>query len=273
MNWRLIRAIAIKDLKEVRQNRMAWMPALIVPLIFVVVLPLVLMVLPRAFADMSGEMTEEMDELLAMVSPALAEQVAGMTPEQTATVLLLGYLLAPLFLIMPLMFAGIVGSESFVGEKERKTLEALLYTPASDRELFLGKVVASVIPAIALSLLSFAAYAIVLNIVGWPTMGRVWFPLPHWWPLMLWVAPAVATLGMAASVIVSSHVSTFMEAYQFSGALVLPLIVLVIGQFVGVISLTVGFMLLLGLIIWVIDAALIRTGIRIFRRSELIARI
>jgi ABC-type Na+ efflux pump permease subunit len=273
MNWRLIRAIAIKDLKEVRQNRMAWMPALIVPLIFVVVLPLVLMVLPRAFGDLSGEMGGEMDDLLGMVSPALAEQLQDMTPEQMATVLLLGYLLAPLFLILPLMFAGIVGSESFVGEKERKTLEALLYTPASDRELFLGKVIASVIPAIALSLLSFAAYAVVLNLAGWPTMGRIWFPLPHWWPLMLWVAPAVATLGMAASVIVSSRVSTFMEAYQFSGALVLPLILLVIGQIVGAISLSIPFMLVVGLLIWILDAVLIRTGIRIFRRSELIARI
>src|SRR5688500_6665953 len=170
MNWRLIRAIAIKDLKEVRQNRMAWIPAIIVPLIFVVVLPLALMVLPRLF-DMSGSMTEELDDLKGML-PALAEQLQGMNPEQMATVVILGYMLAPLFLILPLMFAGIVGSESFVGEKERKTLEALLYTPATDGELFLGKVIASVVPALLLSLLCFAAYAVVLNLAGWPTFGR-----------------------------------------------------------------------------------------------------
>jgi ABC-type Na+ efflux pump permease subunit len=272
MNWRLIRAIAIKDLKEVRQNRMAWMPALIVPLIFAVALPLVFLAIPRAFAG-GDFMSGELDDLMGMVSPALAEQLEGLNPEQMVTVLLLGYLLAPMFLIMPLMFAGIVGAESFVGEKERKTLEALLYSPASDQELFLGKLVASVIPAIALSLLCFAAYTIVLNLVGWPIMGRIWFPLPHWWPLMLWVAPAVATLGMAVSVIVSTRVSTFMEAYQFSGALVLPLLILVIGQIVGIISLSVGLMLGVGLLIWILDAVLIRIGLRIFRRSELIARI
>lgn len=213
MNWRLVRAIAIKDLKEVRQNRMAWLPAIIVPLIFVLVLPLALMVLPRAFSDVPDAITNEMDDLMAMVSPALAEQVAGLNAEQLALVLMLGYLLAPMFLILPLLFASIVGAESFVGEKERKTLEALLYTPASDAELFLSKVLASIAPAVALSWLCFVAYALVLNIAGWPVMARIWFPLPHWWPLMLWVAPAVATLGMAASVIVSSRVSTFMETW------------------------------------------------------------
>jgi ABC-2 type transport system permease protein len=270
MNWRLIRAIAIKDLKEVRQNRMAWMPAIIMPLIFVVVLPLIFMVIPRSFGDMASG---EMDDLAGMLTPALSDELSGLNVEQLFTVLMLGYFLAPMFLILPLMFAGIVGAESFVGEKERKTLEALLYTPASDTELFLGKVIASVIPAITLSLLCFAAYAIVLNVAGWETMGRIWFPLPHWWPMMLWVAPAVATLAMSASVIVSTRVSTFMAAYQFSGALVLPLLILLIGQTFGVISLTVGLMLGLGFVIWILDAVLIRIGLRIFRRSELIARI
>jgi ABC-type Na+ efflux pump permease subunit len=251
---------------------MAWMPAVLVPVIFVIVLPLILIAVPRAFGA-SDALSGDMDDLLAMVSPSMAEQLDGLNPEQMATVILLGFLLAPMFLIMPLMFAGIVGAESFVGEKERKTLEALLYTPASDRELFLGKVIASVVPAIALSLLCFAVYIVVLNVVGWPTMGRVWFPLPHWWPLMLWVSPAVATLGMSASVIVSTRVSTFMEAYQFSGALVLPLLVLVIGQMVGIISLSVGLMLGVGLLIWILDAVLIRVGLRMFRRSELMARM
>jgi ABC-type Na+ efflux pump permease subunit len=272
MNWRLIRAIATKDLKEVRQNRMAWMPAIIVPLVFVVVLPLLLMVLPRALTQAPGGLAGELEDLKEML-PALSEQLRGLNPEQTATVLLLGYLLAPLFLIMPLLFAGIVGSESFAGEKERKTLEALLYTPASDRELFLGKVIAAVVPAVILSLLCFAVYAVVLNVIGWPTFGRVWFPLPHWWPLMLWVAPAVATLGMAASVIVSSRVSTFMEAYQLSGALVLPLIFLFIGQLVGVISLSIGLVLLVGLVLWILNAVLLRVGIQSFRRSELMTRL
>jgi hypothetical protein len=36
MNWRSIWAIARKDLKEVRQNKVAWGPAIAIPLIFAI---------------------------------------------------------------------------------------------------------------------------------------------------------------------------------------------------------------------------------------------
>jgi len=36
VNWRAIRTIALKDLKEVAQNRGVWVPALVVPLVFLV---------------------------------------------------------------------------------------------------------------------------------------------------------------------------------------------------------------------------------------------
>jgi ABC-2 type transport system permease protein len=72
---------------------------------------------------------------------------------------------------------------------------------------------------------------------------------------------------------VSSRVTTFMEAYQTSGLLVVPLIVLIIGQLAGVIYLSVGFVLLLGVVLWVIDIALIAIGVKQFRRAELIAKL
>src|SRR5258708_30471468 len=107
-----------------------------------------------------------------------------------------------MLLLLPLMFSSIAGADSFVGERERKTLEALLYTPASDGELFLGKVIGSGVPALLLTWLSFAVYAIVENTAGWYIMHRVSFPPAAWWPLMLWVAPALPTLGMAAAVLI-----------------------------------------------------------------------
>ena len=51
-----------------------------------------------------------------------------LSPEQLPIVLILGYLIAPLFLILPLVISCVIAAEAFVGEKERKTLEALLYT-------------------------------------------------------------------------------------------------------------------------------------------------
>ena len=40
-----------------------------------------------------------------------------------------GYLLAPLFLIVPLMVSAVLAADAFAGEKERRTLESLLHLP------------------------------------------------------------------------------------------------------------------------------------------------
>ncbi len=275
MNGRVLRAIAAKDLKEVGQNRAAWVPAVIVPLVFLVILPLAIILAPSLLnVPMTALLAEQGPVgMMRQNVPALAAELNGLNERQLWVVLMTGYLLAPFFLIMPLMFSTIVGAESFAGEKERKTLEALIYTPATDGELFLGKVLASVVPAVALAWLSFLVYAVVVNVAGWPVMGRVWFPIATWWPLMLWVTPAVATLGMAATVLISARVSTFMEAYQLSASLVVLVLALTVGQISGVLYLSVGIGLLIGLALWIVDAALIWFGVRTFARGSLLSRL
>jgi len=88
----------------------------------------------------------------------LSETIGGMDQTQSGIVLLIGYLFAPFFLIMPLMFSTVIAAESFAGERERKTIEALLYTPATDTELFLGKVLAAFTPAVLITWGGFIAY-------------------------------------------------------------------------------------------------------------------
>lgn len=276
MKWRTIRTVAAKDLAEVRLNRAAWIPALVLPSLFVLFLPLAIIVLPSRLGGATEDLLasdRSLRLLLENMPPAAAAEFSGLDSLQTWVVLMAGYLLAPLFLVMPLMFSSIVGADSFAGEKERKTLEGLLYTPASDQELLLGKLLAAVLPAVALTWLSFLAHALVVNATSWPIIGRLWFPPPAWWPLMLWVAPAVATLGMAATVLISTRVSTFMEAYQLSGSLVVLVVALVAGQFSGLLFLSVDVTLLVGLVVWVVDAALLWFSVRVFRRGELIARL
>ncbi len=271
VNWRIIWNIALKDWKEIRQNRMALLPSLIVPLLFTVVLPLVILALINLpEAGMGGE---DVQALLTLMPAPIREQLAGLTTNQATIVLLLGFIYAPMFLIVPLIVASVFGADSIVGEKERKTLEALLYTPASDRELYLAKLISSVVPAVALSWSSFILYTIVLNVAGASLMGRVWFPLAHWYPLILWVSPAVATMGMSVIVLVSSRVNTFTEAQQTSGLLTLPIVALVVGQATGILNLTVELMLVVGAVVWLVDAVLIWIGVKQFSRSALMARI
>lgn len=274
MNRRSIWAIARKDLKEVRQNKVAWGPAIIVPLIFAILMPILLIVLPQMIPveDVERELGD-INVLLSKLPPSMQSLFNGLSLEQMFVLYLTGFMLAPLFLILPLMFSAVVGADSFVGERERKTMEALLYTPATDLELFLGKVLASVIPAILLSWLTYLVYIIVVNVASFGLFGRIWFPLPTWWPLMFWLTPALAVLGISATVMISARVKTFMEAYQLSASLVVLVLALVAGQATGVLFLGVGTVLLIGSLIWVVDAILIYISVRNFKRSRLIAQV
>lgn len=275
MNGRTLLTIAVKDLKEVRQNRAAWIPALVVPLVVAVLLPVGLILIPDFFRATTISITPLLADSgpLGMMReriPALAQALAGLDEYQTWVVLTTGYLLAPFLLIFPLMFSTIVASESFVGEKERKTLEALIYTPASDGELFLGKALAAFAPAVLLTWIGFLVYSVAVNAAGWRVMGQIWFPPAFWWPLMLWVAPAFAALGVAVTVLISTRVRTFMEAYQISGSLVLLVLMLVLGQVTGVLYLSAGMALIVGLALWLVDMLLLYFGIRTFRRETLL---
>jgi ABC-type Na+ efflux pump permease subunit len=222
--------------------------------------------------DIEREMGD-IQELLEKLPPAVQLIFNGLKLEQMFVLYMAAFMLAPLFLIMPLMFSSVVGADSFVGERERKTLEALLYSPATDMELFLGKVLAAVIPAISLSWLTYLVYIIVVNVASYGLFNRIWFPLPTWWPMMFWMTPAFALLGVSATVLISSRVKTFMEAYQLTGSLVIIVLALVIGQVTGVLYLGVGSVMLLGTLIWVVDAILIYIGVRSFKRSMLVSRL
>jgi len=85
--------------------------------------------------------------------------------------------------------------------------------------------------------------------------------------------PAAAALGLSVIVLVSVRVKTFQEANQLGGVVVVPILLLVFGQIAGVLYFSVSLVLLVGLILWIIDAVLVYFGVRTFHRGELIARL
>ncbi len=273
MNWRTIKTIAGKDIKEATQNKSVWLPILIVPLIFVVLLPVGMTLAIGSSAATEANPLNDPDFAMFMerMPQFLSDLIEGLDSAQSGIVLLLGYLFAPFFLIMPLMFSTVIASESFAGERERKTVEALLYTPATDTELFLGKVLAALVPALLITWGGFLAYSVVVNVAAYSVMGRIWFPLPSWYPLILWVSPAISLLGIAVTVLISGKVQTFMGAYQSSGSLVLLVLALLAGQATGVLYLSVPVVLLIGLVLFLVDAVLMYYAIRTFNRDRLLA--
>lgn len=274
MTWnrRAVWAIVRKDLMQVVGNRAILLPMLLVPLILLVLMPLGFVLLPQLVPPEELDLGD-MAGLFEAMPGALQEQFAELSPEQVWVVVSTNYMFAPMFLIVPLMTSVIVGSDSFVGERERKTLEGLLYTPISDLELFVAKVLTALLPAVVISLVAFLIYGVVVNASGYRLMGGLFFPAPAWWPMVFWLGPAISVAGVGATVLISSKAKTFMQAQQTSGALVLPVVFLVAGQLAGLFFLGVEFVLLVGAAVWGIAGLLIWIGARTFHRGELIARV
>lgn len=267
--WRSIRAVVRKDITVALSSKAVSVPFVVVPVLLMVIMPLGLALLaPLAETGMAG-----LTDQLGALSPALVERVSGLDPAQQVVVLSLVYLLAPLFLVVPLMVASVLAADSFAGEKERGTLEALVYSPISDRDLVLAKMLSAWLPAVAVGLVAFVVYCLTANLAAWPVMGRIFMPTLMWLALVVWVMPAAAALGLGTSVVVSSRVSTFQEAYQVGGVVVLPIVVLMIGQVMGVIYFSAWLVLVLGLVLWLAAGALVWLGARSLRRSELIVRL
>lgn len=271
MNGRAVRAVMRKDLKMLLRSKPVLLPLILVPLVFFVLMPLAVG-LGGPMLLRGGDAVTGMTDMLAQVSPALRAELAAHNRVQQAVILLGLYLLAPIYLIVPIMVSSVISADSFAGEKERRTFEALAYSPITDRDLFLAKVAVAWVPAVLISVLGFLVYGVTLNAAAWPVMGRVFFPNVTWVLLALWVAPGVAALALGATVLVSARVQTFQEAFQLGGVVVLPLILLVVGQAAGVVYLGPTLAAGLGLVVWALALALLAFGARSFQRTGMLAR-
>lgn len=270
VNLQNVKIIVWKDLLEVRQNKSVLISLALVPLIIMVIMPLAMLLLANQAGAAESFNDPDLAVMMANIPASISRQFSGFTELQLSLAMMLGYLFAPMFLILPIMVSASIAAESFAGERERKTLEALLYTPASDSELFLGKALAAFIPAVLIAWLSFVLYSLVLNLAGYPVFGRIWFPFPVWYALVFWVTPAFAALGVGATVLISTKVQTFMGAYQTSSSLVLVVLGLMVGQIAGVIYLSTWISLLVGFIIWLASGILIFLAIQQFNRKSLL---
>ena len=150
-------------------------------------------------------------------------------------------------------------------------MEALLYTPTTDRELFVAKLLSAWLAAIAIALVGFGLYTVTANVAAWPQMQHIIFPNAMWLVMIIWVVPAVAGLGLSVMVLASARAQGFQDAYQVGGVVVLPVVALFYGQIAGVMYFNILVAFLLGLGIWLLNGLLIWLGSRSFRRNRLLA--
>ncbi len=264
VDWPVVRAVIARDLCAVRRSKAVVIPMMLVPLLLLVVIPLLVGLAARQVSSPNGTIS-----FLDSLPAALAEPIAKLPPDQQLLTLVLGYFLAPLFLIVPLMVSAVLAADAFAGEKERHTMETLLHLPITDRDLFIAKFLTGFIPAVAVSWIGFAAFAVVANAVSWGIVDGLIVPNGLWLVVIFWVAPAVATLGLGIMVRVSARSRTTQEANQLGGAVILPLIFLAVGQATGLLLVDLSVALAIGAAIWVIGLLLVWRGATRFTRNRI----
>jgi ABC-2 type transport system permease protein len=268
MNRRIIAAIVRKDLRVVRRSRALMTPLIVLPVLLMIVFPVVFTFLPR----MIGGQRESFAEMFQNLPDPIKQQFGEFT-EATWIRLVHSQMLAPLMLLVPFMVANVIAADGFAGERERKTLEPLLYTPATDTELFVAKLLAAWIPAVMIAFGGALVYAIIVNALAWPVMQGIFFPDITWVVMVLWMAPAFAALGLAGMLLVSLRVRGMQEATQLGGLFVLPVIALVVGEVRGAILLGPWMAIVIGSLVWAIAGVLLAFGVKRFRRTTLVAKL
>jgi ABC-2 type transport system permease protein len=199
----------------------------------------------------------------------IAAPILDLPEREQLVVLVLGYLLSPLLLVIPLMVSAVLAADAFAGEKERRTLEVVLHLPISDRDLFVAKVLTAFLPAVAITWAGAAIYATVCNVVAWPVTERLFLPFSQFFVVIVWIAPAVALLALGLLVIVSSRARTTQEANQLGGAVILPLIFVAAAQTSALMLLPVTGVVAVGALVWALALALLWVNARRFTRDRL----
>lgn len=110
-----------------------------------------------------------------------------------------------------------IGADTFSGERERATLESLLLTPTSRRQIVVGKFLAAVSPWLVAPLIAVPYWLVLAKgaTVLWPTAL---------WGLLLGtlLAPAFVGLGMLVSVWSNSNKTSMLVSLGLFLLLVLP---------------------------------------------------
>ena len=225
--------IARTDLQQFVQARDFWMPLAVVALLFFVIIPTFLLLIISTIKDV--KLVNQLSGVIGSLPSELRHSVHGQKGPVQASYALAVYLFAPLAIIVPLTVSSAVGAHTIIGERERGSGEFLAHSPATEHQIYFGKLMASLIPGYFTAAVGFAAYSLVVNLIVGPQLGGWFFPTGNWWILMLWVLPPFIAIALAVILAISARVSSAAAAQQSSALATLPLIVIAYGVSSGTI--------------------------------------
>lgn len=166
----------------------------------------------------------------------------------------------------PISVSLVIALESFVGEKERLSIEPLLNSPLKDWQLYLGKLLSSTVPSLLASFLGMGVY-----IAG---LAFQHMTLPE--PLLLlqiYILTVIQAIVMVSgAVVVSSQATSVRAANLLASFIIIPIALLI--QAESLVMFWGNFMTLWLIVFGMLALAilLVRVGLAHFQREELLGR-
>ncbi|MEM7322874.1 MAG: ABC transporter permease subunit [Actinomycetota bacterium] len=268
LRWSGVSTVARTDLRQLVQARDFWLPMTILGACFFVVVPAILLLTVTRIGQV--EAVDQISRALEVLPPAAQSQIAEVSPEGRAGFALAVFLFAPVAVIVPLTISTAVGAATIVGERERGTGEFLAHSPASAKEIYVGKLIASLVPGYFTVVVGFTAYSLLVNLIVGPQVGGWFFPTAQWWVMILWVLPPFLAICLSFVLRLSARVTSTAAAQQASGLISLPLIMIAYSQATGILFGSGSLPLFVGATAWGLAAISLNRGVRSVKRSRLL---
>jgi ABC-2 type transport system permease protein len=268
VNWGRVRTVARTDLRQLLGAKDFWVPMAGLGALFFVVIPTILLLMITRVE--SVQVVEQLSTTLEVLPQRAQDSLQGDTPETQAAYALAVFLFAPVAIVVPLTISTAVGAATIVGERERGTGEFLAHSPAAVKDIYLGKLLASLIPGLLTVMVGFGLYSVIVNLILGPEVGGWFFPTGPWWVLMLWVLPPFLGLTLSLVLRLSAKVKSTAAAQQASGLVSLPVIMIAYTQSSGALYTGVGVSWAIGLLAWIAAVIALRRGMRAITRARLL---
>jgi uncharacterized membrane protein SpoIIM required for sporulation/ABC-type transport system involved in multi-copper enzyme maturation permease subunit len=197
-----------------------------------------------------------------------AQQMLGFVRQYGATII--GERMVPFLLMIvgffPISVSLVIALETFVGEKERSSIEPLLNSPLKDWQLYLGKLLSAVVPPLFSSYLGMAVY------IAGLAFSRIALPSADLMLLIFLMTTVQAVMMVSGAVVVSCQATSVRAANLLASFIIIPVALLIQGE--SVVMFWGDYRTLWWAVIGLsaLSILLVRVGLAHFRREELLGR-
>jgi ABC-2 type transport system permease protein len=261
-----VAALLVKELAELRRNRAALVPVLLLAIVTVALPFFITVLVPLAV----GEPLAADPEFARAARRAGLPHTRSLSDEGAVQTFIFQQFML-LQLLIPVTGAMAFAGYSLIGEKQARTLEPLLATPITTTELLVAKGLGALLPSFGIMLGALAVYVAGMAALAAPGVVAAVITA-HSALLVLGFGPVAALVALQLAVLVSSRVNDPRTAQQFGALLILPITGVFVMQFNGVIRLTTPVIVMMVAALLVVWALLVMLGVSLFEREAILTR-